>query len=78
MSPNSAPLEHELIHDVIDTVGLSTLLIEQAVDCKNHILIISSNMRLYDSVKLPPEKVGGQFLDFPLFECCLGKNSKGH
>lgn len=67
MAPNSVPLEHELIHDIIDTVELSELQIAQAVDCINRILRISSNIRLYGSVKLPLDKIGRPIHRFLFF-----------
>lgn len=60
MAPNLAPSKHELIYDMIHSGELSISQMAQAAGCnRSTILRISSNIRIFGSVKAPPNK-GGQ------------------
>lgn len=59
MAPNLAPLKHELIYDMIHSGELSTSQMALAAGCnRSTILRISSNIRMFGSVKAPPNKGG--------------------
>ncbi|KAJ5434405.1 hypothetical protein N7491_005000 [Penicillium cf. griseofulvum] len=59
MAPNLAPSEHELIYDMIHSGELSITKIAQAAGCnKSTISRISSNTKMFGSVKAPPNKGG--------------------
>jgi predicted transcriptional regulator len=59
MAPNLAPSKHELIYDMIHSGELSMNEMAQAAGCnKSTISRISSNIRMFGSVKAPPIKGG--------------------
>jgi transposase len=59
MAPNLAPSKHEFIHDMIRSGELSISEMAEAAGCnKSTILRISSNIRMFGSVKAPPNKGG--------------------
>jgi transposase len=59
MAPNLAASKHELIYDMIHSGELSVSEMAEAAGCnKSTIRRISSNIRLFGSVKAPPNKGG--------------------
>lgn len=57
MASSLAASEHEIISDMIHSVALSISQMEQAAGChKSPILRVSSNLRMFDSVKALPNK----------------------
>lgn len=59
MPPNLAPSKHKLIYDIIHSGELSITEIAQAASCnKSTISRISSNIRMFGSVKAPQIKGG--------------------
>ena len=59
MAPNLAPSKHKLIYDMIHSGELSISQKAQAAGCnRSTILRISSNIRMFGSVKAPPKRGG--------------------
>jgi transposase len=59
MAPNLAPSKHELIYDMIQSGELSITKMAQAAGCnQSTISRISSNIRIFGSVKEPPIEGG--------------------
>ena len=59
MAPNLAPSKRELIYDMIHSGEISVTEMAQAAGCHGStILRISSNIRMFGTVKAPPNKGG--------------------
>ena len=59
MAPNLAASQHELIRDMILSRSLNTAQMAGVAGCSERsIRYIRSNLRLFGSVKAPPNKAG--------------------